>query len=125
MIRIIAIGKPGKYEELIREYEKRLRDIEVIEYKENVKEEQVLKAVKGKLVALDQRGDLVSSEDMAELIKENVTFLIGGPDGLPKVKADKKLAFGRITMPHQMARLVLTEQIYRGKEIQKKSPYHK
>ena len=126
MIRIIAIGKAGKYESLIKEYEKRLRDIEVLEYKETAKEEQIEKAVKGRRIVLDVEGELMTSEDIAEMIKEEVTFIIGGAEGLStRMKRGKKISFGRITLPHQLARLVLTEQIYRGKEIQKGTKYHK
>lgn len=123
-MRIIAIGKPGKYKELIMEYEKRMR-IDVIEYKENTKAEKMSEALKGYVIGLDIKGELVSSEDIAGLVKKDPTFVIGGPEGLPELEYDKRISFGRITLPHQMARLVLTEQIYRAETILKGKKYHK
>ena len=58
----------------------------------------------------------------------DITFVIGGSLGLaPKVlkRADTQISFGRFTLPHQLMRLVLTEQIYRAFMINEGSPYHK
>lgn len=129
-IRIIAIGKPTKeYRALISEYEKRLPkycSFEAIEYSENISAEKI-KTI-GKTVALDLTGKQVSSESLAEILSKSdaLTFVIGGPEGLPAgLKADEKLGFGKITLPHQLARLVLTEQLYRAFTIIKKEKYHK
>lgn len=126
-IRVIAIGKPTReYKTLITEYEKRLPkycSFEVIEYPENVKAEKIKSS--GKIVGLDFRGEQMSSEALAEFISEDMTFIVGGPEGLPDLKVDKKIGFGKITLPHQLARLVLTEQIYRAFTIKKKEKYHR
>lgn len=86
-------------------------------------------------IALDETGDLLSSHQLAELIaKKSVagyssfTFFIGGADGLDisvKNTADKIISFGRITLPHMLARLVLAEQLYRIEKILDNHPYDK
>lgn len=87
------------------------------------------------VIALAIEGQLVSSEQMAEQIekcaingKSKVTYVIGGSLGLAdsvKKRADYLMSFGRITMPHQMIRLVLSEQIYRSYRIINHQAYHK
>ena len=79
-------------------------------------------------------GSLVSSEDLAGSFENlalngysELTFLIGGPFGLSESvrrRADKRISFGRITLTHQMIRLILVEQIYRAVKIQRHEPYH-
>lgn len=88
------------------------------------------------LVALDSRGDLVSSEELASglLGREEqhgggrtIVFAIGGPDGHSdslRKRSGRSLAFGRITMPHRLVRVVLLEQLYRGFTILRGHPYH-
>lgn len=87
------------------------------------------------IVALDERGVPWSSEDLAGYLdqlalhgKAGVAFLIGGPLGLSdtlRCSAHKVLALSRFTLPHELARLVLTEQIYRAGTIIRGEPYHK
>ena len=85
-------------------------------------------------VALDEKGKLFSSEELAELLNRHMlnstpelTFVIGGPYGLSKSvkeKADLKMSLSPMTLTHQMARLLLLEQIYRGMTILRNEPYH-
>lgn len=79
-------------------------------------------------------GKLVSSEELAETIgsaamtKGHITFIIGGSLGLDeriKQLSQKKVSFGRITLPHQLMRVVLLEQIYRAFKINAHETYHK
>lgn len=87
------------------------------------------------IVALCIEGNQLSSEELAEFLARrsqsgagDVAFVIGSSHGLaPAVKQAAALRFsmGRITMPHQLARLVLTEQIYRACSINKGMKYHK
>lgn len=67
-------------------------------------------------------------ENLATYGKSQIAFIIGGSLGLSDAvlrRADAKLSFGRITMPHQLIRLVLVEQIYRAFRIMRGEPYHK
>lgn len=84
-------------------------------------------------IALDERGDDLSSEDLARRIARlrddgagEVAFLIGGADGHhPGLKADYRIAFGRATFPHMLVRVMLAEQIYRALTILSGHPYHR
>ena len=80
-------------------------------------------------VALDSRGEQVSTEQLAErwLEARHLVLLIGGTMGLPAevlARARQRVAFGRITLPHQLARVVATEQLYRAFRIARGEPYH-
>jgi 23S rRNA (pseudouridine1915-N3)-methyltransferase len=87
------------------------------------------------LITLDERGDLLTSEDFAALLQEiqihhqgKVTFVIGDADGISPVikeKATKSVSFGRLTWPHLMVRILLMEQLYRAQQILKNHPYHR
>lgn len=87
------------------------------------------------IVALTRRGNAMSSTKLALYLEEHavrsspgVTFVLGGAFGLGDellAKASKRLALSPMTMPHEMARLVLAEQLYRAGTILKNEPYHK
>jgi 23S rRNA (pseudouridine1915-N3)-methyltransferase len=55
---------------------------------------------------------------------QDLCFVIGGPRGLDLEQCDLRLSFGRITLPHQLARVVLLEQLYRAHKILAHEPYH-
>lgn len=86
-------------------------------------------------VAMCIEGKNISSPQLANLIdnvqlegKSTVNFIIGGSWGLSdevKQRADYKLSMGKMTFPHQMARVMLTEQIYRSFQISSNGKYHK
>lgn len=87
------------------------------------------------VIALAIEGKMLTSEDLSEKMEQlgingdsNVVFVIGGSLGLDKRildRADYKLSFSKMTFPHQMMRMVLLEQVYRGYRIMKGEPYHK
>lgn len=87
------------------------------------------------VVAMDERGRNLASADFARQLgrwrdqsTDTALFIIGGADGLsPELrgKADLTLAFGAATWPHQMARILLLEQIYRAATILAGHPYHR
>ena len=86
------------------------------------------------VIAMCVEGKLISSEELAGEIKNismtnsNITFIIGGSLGLSdkvKKRADKRISFGKITLPHQLMRVVLSEQIYRAFKINANEAYHK
>ena len=88
-----------------------------------------------KVIVLAIEGKLISSEELATTLdnyatygQSKVSFIIGGSLGLhPSIKkqADLSISFGRITLPHQLMRLVLVEQIYRAFRINHGHAYHK
>ena len=87
------------------------------------------------VVVLAIEGKTFSSEDFSKQLEQasikgysTLTFIIGGSLGLAPVvknRANLSVSFGRLTLPHQLMRLVLVEQIYRAFTIQQGSPYHK
>ncbi|MEC0244558.1 23S rRNA (pseudouridine(1915)-N(3))-methyltransferase RlmH [Paenibacillus chitinolyticus] len=87
------------------------------------------------VVALAIDGEMWSSEQLAGSLdklatygRSQVAFVIGGSLGLSSEvlrRADAKLSFGRMTLPHQLMRLVLVEQVYRAFKINRGEPYHK
>lgn len=79
-------------------------------------------------VFLDSSGKQFSSEEFArwlERTSSDIDFIIGGPQGTLAPENAVKLSFGKMTLPHELARVVLLEQIYRALTILKKIPYHK
>lgn len=95
----------------------------------------LLARVDGKVVVLDERGRGYRSEDMAAAIGDwesqavsRVSFLIGGADGHTddlRDRADAVWRLSDLTMPHELARLVLLEQLYRVETIRSSHPYHR
>lgn len=87
------------------------------------------------VVAMCIEGKMLSSEELSKTIdnlsvngKSTVDFIIGGSYGLSnsvKSRADFKLSMSKMTFPHQMARMILSEQIYRAFEISSNGKYHK
>jgi len=85
------------------------------------------------LCALDREGEALASEGLAGLIdarrmsRADLAFVVGGPFGLPPEvleRADRRLSFGPLTLPHQLARVVLLEQLFRAHKILAGEPYH-
>lgn len=127
--------------------------LEIIELKEeklpdNAKqaEEEQVKVAEGErilkkipdpayVVTLEIQGKELSSEALASKLdalsqsgRSDLVFVIGGSLGISdavKARADFKLSFSKMTFPHQMMRVILLEQIYRGFKILKNEPYHK
>jgi len=89
----------------------------------------------GPIIALDERGDDISSQAFADLLGEwrdqghtACGFAIGGADGLDesvRQRATKTLRFGRATWPHMVVRVMLAEQLYRAQQILAGHPYHR
>lgn len=150
-IHISAVGrmKSGPLLDLCKEYQKRLLSdiiLKEIEYRSQLpapqqkeKEAQLLQASlpsSSYIIALDERGKTLSSQDFTGLIDqysqknshERLCFIIGGADGLSQNlihQARHVLSFGRMTWPHMMARVMLLEQLYRAQQILKGHPYHR
>ena len=144
MIKIICVGKIKEsfFREAIDEYLKRMgkyHKVEIIEVMDsNIKNEKdlILKKLDRKdfIITLEIEGKQLSSVEFAGMLdrtlmeKANVTFIIGGSDGLDeeiKVLSNSKLSFSKMTFPHQLFRVVLLEQIYRSFKIMHNESYHK
>ncbi len=137
--KIIAIGKIKKQwiQEGIEMYLKRLPGLEVIEIKDSsqINEENKIKETIKKnetLVTLNENGQPFTSKKMSTKLlnsqNQNITFVIGGASGLsPSLNslASWQLSLSPLTFPHEIARLLLIEQIYRAKTIAQGGPYHK
>ena len=139
-IRILSIGrcKEAFVKAGIDEYLKRLHryaTVELVILKDQGVEREaddILSRLKDELViALSEEGELLSSVGFSHLFKmpdRDIVFIIGSADGLdPRVKqrADKILSLSRMTFTHEMARLLLLEQIYRAHTILAGLPYHR
>ncbi|TDT73661.1 23S rRNA (pseudouridine1915-N3)-methyltransferase [Litoreibacter halocynthiae] len=87
------------------------------------------------ICAMDERGKVMSSPDFANMLGgwrdqgvSDLAFVIGGADGLTKdlrAQADTSLSFGKMVWPHMLARVMLSEQLYRAASILSGSPYHR
>lgn len=114
----------------------KLSDAEMLQVKEKEGQRILGKINDNEYVfVLAINGKQLSSEEFSKEIeqlgisgKSNLTFVIGGSLGLSDSvlrRSNQQISFGRLTYPHQLMRLVLVEQIYRGFRIMKGEPYHK
>ncbi|HEM9187852.1 TPA: 23S rRNA (pseudouridine(1915)-N(3))-methyltransferase RlmH [Streptococcus agalactiae] len=137
-LKIITVGKlKEKYlKEGVAEYQKRLNRFSKIETIELADEKTPDKAsISENQRILDIEGKQLPSESFSHLIDQKmisgystITFVIGGSLGLSqkvKKRADYLMSFGLLTLPHQLMKLVLMEQIYRAFMIRQGTPYHK
>ena len=120
-------------EEKLKDHASAAEEMQVI----NAEGKNILRKIKGGsyVIALDVKGKMLSSEDLAGTLSElsvegksDLTFIIGGSLGLSSEvlsRADLRLSFSKMTFPHQMMRVVLLEQIYRAYKINKNEVYHK
>ncbi len=154
-LRVIAIGqlKERFWKDACAEYLKRLRaygEVSVVELADvdparaggekaaMLREgEAVLRTLQPgeRVILLDINGKEMTSLGMAKALEDlsltgvnDIAFVIGGSCGVSQAvreRADGRWSFGRITLPHNLARVVLLEQLYRAFKIQRGEPYHK
>jgi 23S rRNA (pseudouridine1915-N3)-methyltransferase len=153
-ILAIGKMKRGPESELLARYQDRaiksgkslgLRGVNILQFSEGRQEDKAsrIKAEAAELltastgsrrIALDETGKAWSTRDLANYLQQglhdatDVSFLIGGADGLDdrvRSQADVVIALGRMTWPHQIARLLLCEQIYRVMTMLSGHPYHR
>ena len=139
-IKIVVIGKLKEkiYQRRVQKYLKWIsKDVKIeIVYIKDVNNKILTKMDKFKKnnffsICLSENGIQMSSNAFSKFIfnnKEKLSFIIGGPDGHSSEilnEADYILSFSKMTMPHEMATLVLIEQIYRAFSIKKGSKYHR
>lgn len=130
MLRIIILGKPReKYvTEAILEYSKRINKYAKIEVMTVKKEGDIIKNSLGSLFVLDGHGKQPDSVEFSKILLErNLTFCIGPADGFSKefLKGRMLISLSSLTLMHQLALVVLLEQIYRGFTILNNEPYHR
>ena len=87
-----------------------------------------------RVIAMDGKGKQWSTAELAQNMSQwmqqgrDVSFLIGGPDGLDETcfkRADARWSLGQLTLPHMMVRVILAEQLYRAWSITQNHPYHR
>jgi 23S rRNA (pseudouridine1915-N3)-methyltransferase len=114
----------------------RLRHYARVEEREIRDEARILRAVpeESRLVALAREGEPWTSVDLSqwtarwELESRDIAFAIGGAEGLPHAvleRAERIFSLSRLTFPHELARLLLYEQLYRAYTIRRGEPYHR
>ena len=142
-VRILAVGTrmPGWVTQAYEDYTRRMRsgmrvDLEEIQVRSKADEEKRLLDRIGDdyLVALDERGKSLTTLQLAKWLAErqqdgrDLTFVIGGPDGLGPallVKAGLRWSLSALTFPHAMVRVILAEQLYRAHSVLQNHPYHR
>jgi 23S rRNA (pseudouridine1915-N3)-methyltransferase len=138
-IKILTMGKAKErwIEEGFADYQKRLSPKLLLQLILARHEEQLIQLAqkeRGLVVGLDSQGDSLTSEQFSQRMYRyleeggaRLCFVIGGAEGLPPLLKTSLplLSLSSLTFPHQMARLILAEQIYRAVEIRKNSPYHR
>ena len=130
-LSINAIGKIKKnwIREGINQYKKRMPDLIISETKsfniDNIRVNNII-------ICLTEEGQSFNSIELTSLLlnfkNKKINFLIGDADGIPsdiKDKSNLLLSLSPLTFPHELARLILIEQIYRAVSISNNSPYHR
>jgi len=124
-IEIVTLGKLSReYSQIIGEYEKRISNLAHARfiYSSKIPKDAVL---------LDPRGREMSSDEFFEFIKrkssngEKITFAIGPPEGFGELEGYKKISLSKMTFQHDLARLILLEQVYRALLRMKGTNYEK
>ena len=133
-LTINAIGKIKKpwIKEGIDQYRKRMPDLIIREFKDFKINHFKETRDKNIIISLGEEGKSFNSKEFSSLLlnfnNQKITFFIGDSDGLSsqfKYNSDLLLSLSPLTFPHELARLVLIEQIYRAVSIAKNSPYHR
>jgi 23S rRNA (pseudouridine1915-N3)-methyltransferase len=130
---VLAVGRlRPPFTDDVEHYEKLLRRqarVEVVEVREDEALERRIPE-RAYVVLLDSGGRELSSEAFASFVEQrrqaglDVVFVLGGPFGTALARADVRLSLGPMTLPHQLARVVLLEQLFRAHKILAGEPYH-
>jgi 23S rRNA (pseudouridine1915-N3)-methyltransferase len=132
-ILVIAVGRlRPPFQDDVEHYRKLLAGTARVELIEVREDEKVPPRIpqRSHLVLLASNGREFDSIELSRWLEErrqdgrDLCFVIGGPRGLNLDQCDTRLSLGRITLPHQLARVVLLEQIYRAHKILAREPYH-
>jgi 23S rRNA (pseudouridine1915-N3)-methyltransferase len=132
-ILVVAVGRlRPPFSDDVQHYQKLLArhvKLELIEVRED---EQVARRIPDRTFVslLDREGEELDSVAFSGWLEDrrasamDLCFVVGGPFGLALDDVDHRISLGRITLPHQLARVVLLEQLYRGHKILAGEPYH-
>jgi 23S rRNA (pseudouridine1915-N3)-methyltransferase len=132
-ILVVAVGRlRPPFADDVQHYQKLLARhvrLELIEVRED---DQVTRRIPERVFVslLDRDGEELDSLALSRFLEErrqsgvDLCFVVGGPFGLELDDVDHRLSLGKITLPHQLARVVLLEQLYRGHKILAGEPYH-
>jgi 23S rRNA (pseudouridine1915-N3)-methyltransferase len=132
-IVVIAVGRlRPPYADDVQHYRKLLAGLARVELVEVGGDDQVEQRIPKRCftVLLDAKGRTYDSEGFASFLEDrrrsgmDLCFVIGGPRGLDMRECDLRLSLGTMTLPHQLARVVLLEQLLRGHKILARQPYH-
>jgi 23S rRNA (pseudouridine1915-N3)-methyltransferase len=140
--RVLAIGKPKLRHAAdgIADYQRRLTrsaEVEVQYLKEKDETNQLLDKSAGTYrIALDERGERLTTDQFVDRINslelrgdvKTVSFLVGGSDGHPELlrrESDMVLSLSSLTLQHELALVILLEQLYRAYTIKRGEPYHR
>lgn len=134
-LRVVAVGKPRlTYAQLgVEEYAGRIRRYAPLEVHFVKEARELLPRAEGhRKVVLDERGRLFTTEALLRFLEgwegERVAFLVGGAEGHPEAvrrEADLLLSLSPLTLQHELALLVLLEQLYRLLTLRAGHPYHR
>jgi 23S rRNA (pseudouridine1915-N3)-methyltransferase len=132
-ISVIAVGRlRPPYQDDIEHYRKLIAGHARVELVEVREDERVPPRIRERahVVLLASDGRTFDSPGFADWLEErrregrDLCFVIGGPRGLELDRCDTRLSLGPMTLPHQLARVVLMEQLYRAHKILAREPYH-
>jgi 23S rRNA (pseudouridine1915-N3)-methyltransferase len=130
---VLAVGKVRPpFSDDIQHYQRLLARHARVQQIEVREDEQVERRIPERAFVslLDAGGREYTSEDFARWLEErrqagrDVCFVVGGPYGTELERCDHKLSLGTMTLPHQLARVVLLEQLFRAHKILANEPYH-
>lgn len=130
-LQVVAISArlPDWAEQACAEYVKRMpRGYEVARISTKAERLRSVLPKNSRVIALDERGQDLTTAKFVSLLKGESVFVIGGPDGLDEsVKKDAALLLrlSALTLPHALAQVILLEQIYRAATILTGHPYHR
>jgi 23S rRNA (pseudouridine1915-N3)-methyltransferase len=132
-ILVVAVGRlKPPFADDVQHYQRLIAGharVELVEVKEAERVERRIPE-RAFVSLLDRGGEEMDSESFARWLEDRrqngreLCFVVGGPFGLDLPHTDHRLSFGPITLPHQLARVVLLEQLYRAHKILAGEPYH-
>jgi len=136
-IKIIAVGKLKKpwLKTGVATYVKRLPEVEIVEIKDSGKEKEAdklesLLSTQDRLAVMTEYGQMHDSVEFANWLGQEafgtLVLFVGGPDGVcDRLKKHPMISLSAMTFPHEIARVLLLEQLYRAKTILNNGSYHK